>query len=263
MTALPFAWRSLVRQPARSTLGVVGVAAVGALLFDMLLLSNGLVVSMRELFERLGFDIRIIATDQLPGGTPDITNASPLAATIGALPSVQSALTIRTEDSDFQLHGSSADDGSIVGVGMEAPPPWTILEGRESAGESRACPQSIRSADAERRTGFDSHGARQLRRRLGSATVDRVSCGRDRRASVRSPRGTDGRHDHGEPVRSVRYAAGRPGRFSRGDAPPGIRTQRQRRSPRSVPTCVYSPTIRRSASFSRAGSPISVRSPRC
>lgn len=162
MTVLPFAWRSLVRQPARSTLGVVGVAAVGALLFDMLLLSDGLVVSMRELFERLGFDIRIIATDQLPGGTPDITNASPLAATIGALPSVQSALTIRTEDSDFQLHGSSADDGSIVGVGMEAPPPWTILEGRD--------PQESRELV------LNQYAARTLNAKPGSTVTVRASC---------------------------------------------------------------------------------------
>jgi len=49
MNAMGFAWRSLVRQPARASLGVLGVAAVGALLFDMLLLSQGLVISMRGL----------------------------------------------------------------------------------------------------------------------------------------------------------------------------------------------------------------------
>ena len=31
MNAFAFAWRSLTRQPARSTLGILGVAAVGAL----------------------------------------------------------------------------------------------------------------------------------------------------------------------------------------------------------------------------------------
>ncbi|MGH9257546.1 MAG: ABC transporter permease [Vicinamibacterales bacterium] len=131
MTVLPFAWRSLVRQPARSTLGIAGVAAVGALLFDMLLLSEGLVRSMRELFERLGFDIRIIATDQLPGGSPDISDGSTLASRIAALPSVQSVLTIRTEDADFERSATAANDGSILGVGTGAPPPWTILRGRD------------------------------------------------------------------------------------------------------------------------------------
>jgi len=134
MTALPFAWRSLVRQPARSILGVLGVAAVGALLFDMLLLSEGLVVSMRDLFERMGFDIRIIATDQLPAGSPDIRNASMLAAKIAALPTVRSALTIRTEDADFATTAASTNDGSIVGIGEGAPPPWTVLRGRDLRG---------------------------------------------------------------------------------------------------------------------------------
>ena len=49
MTSLGLAWRSLTRQPARALLGVVGIAAVGALLFDMLLLSRGLVVSFQDL----------------------------------------------------------------------------------------------------------------------------------------------------------------------------------------------------------------------
>src|SRR5206468_3519690 len=61
MNAMGFAWRSLVRQPARASLGVLGVAAVGALLFDMLLLSQGLVISMRGLLERTGFDLRVTA----------------------------------------------------------------------------------------------------------------------------------------------------------------------------------------------------------
>ena len=134
MTVLPFAWRSLVRQPARSLLGILGVAAVGALLFDMLLLSEGLVLSMRELFERMGFDIRIIATEQLPAGSPDIRNASVLASRIAALPSVQTALTIRTEDADFEANAASAKEGSIVGVGSGAAPPWTVLRGRDPRG---------------------------------------------------------------------------------------------------------------------------------
>ena len=79
MNALGFAWRSLVRQPARATLGILGVAAVGALLFDMLLLSEGLVISMRDLLDRTGFDIRVTATDQLPGRGPDIRDAAAAA----------------------------------------------------------------------------------------------------------------------------------------------------------------------------------------
>ena len=51
MKSLAFAARSLVRQPGRAALGILGIAAVGALLFDMLLLSRGLVVSFRHLLD--------------------------------------------------------------------------------------------------------------------------------------------------------------------------------------------------------------------
>ncbi len=64
MNAVGFAWRSLVRQPARATLGILGVAAVGALLFDMLLLSEGLIVSMRDLLNRRGYDVRVTVHDR-------------------------------------------------------------------------------------------------------------------------------------------------------------------------------------------------------
>ena len=77
MTALPFAWRSLVRQPARAALGILGVAAVGALLLDMLLLSDGLVTSMRDMLERTGFDIRVTATGDLPRGGSRIQKSMP------------------------------------------------------------------------------------------------------------------------------------------------------------------------------------------
>ena len=40
-------------EPARTVLAVLGVAAVGALLFDMLLLSRGLVLSMQEMLDTI------------------------------------------------------------------------------------------------------------------------------------------------------------------------------------------------------------------
>ena len=54
MRALAFAWRSLLRRRGRSALGILGIAAAGALMFDMLLLSRGLLVSVRELLDRSG-----------------------------------------------------------------------------------------------------------------------------------------------------------------------------------------------------------------
>ena len=96
MRALVFAVRSLVRQPGRTALGIIGIAAVGALLFDMLLLSRGLVVSFRDLLDSVGFDVRVTATDSpLPGGIR-LTNATGAAAQIARLPGVAEAVPMRT-----------------------------------------------------------------------------------------------------------------------------------------------------------------------
>src|SRR5688572_33039205 len=86
MNAIGFAWRSLVRQPARAVLGVLGVAAVGALLFDMLLLSRGLIVSMQELLDRGGWDVRVSA-NELPGDGGLVHDALNAAEAIARLPS--------------------------------------------------------------------------------------------------------------------------------------------------------------------------------
>jgi hypothetical protein len=131
MNAMGFAWRSLVRQPARASLGVLGVAAVGALLFDMLLLSNGLVISMRGLLERTGFDLRVTATDSLPGQGPLIPDAVARAQAISQLPSVRSAIALRFANAVVVTGGPRGLYTSFQGVAGTATHPWTILRGRD------------------------------------------------------------------------------------------------------------------------------------
>ncbi len=131
MNAMGFAWRSLVRQPARASLGVLGVAAVGALLFDMLLLSNGLVISMRGLLERTGFDLRVTATDSLPGQGPLIPDAVARAQAISQLPSVRSAIALRFANATIVTGGPRGLYASFQGVAGTATHPWTILRGRD------------------------------------------------------------------------------------------------------------------------------------
>src|SRR5688572_23393089 len=134
MNAVGFAWRSLVRQPARATLGVLGVAAAGALLLDMLLLSQGLVTSMRDLLDRTGFDIRVAADDPVPG-RPDITDGAAAAARIAALPSVRSAIGVRTENADLHAPGRAPVRAAFIGVTDGPSRPWTILRGADISGE--------------------------------------------------------------------------------------------------------------------------------
>jgi putative ABC transport system permease protein len=134
MNALAFAWRSLIRQPARAGLGILGVAAVGALLFDMLLLSEGLVRSMRDLLERVGFDVRVRATMALPGSGPSIANAGHLAATIAALPEVDEAVAMGIGYAEID-RGSARRPLAVdfVGADTSRRRVWTISAGRDIA----------------------------------------------------------------------------------------------------------------------------------
>lgn len=136
MNAMGFAWRSLVRQPARAALGVLGVAAVGALLFDMLLLSHGLVVSMRDILDRTGWDVRITATDDLPGQGPRVQNAPAVLRAVRGLPSVRAAVAVRFADGRVERAGAEPIDVNLQGV--DGPPLWTVLRGQDVQGPNDA-----------------------------------------------------------------------------------------------------------------------------
>jgi hypothetical protein len=130
MTVLPFAWRALVRQPARSALGILGVTAVGALLFDMLLLSNGLIASMRDLLEHTGFDVRVTTTSELPRTAPRIEDAAALVSEITRLPVVRGALAVRFADASIDVAHGEAVAATFEGVAGSARP-WTIFRGTD------------------------------------------------------------------------------------------------------------------------------------
>ena len=165
MNAMGFAWRSLVRQPARASLGVLGVAAVGALLFDMLLLSQGLVISMRGLLERTGFDLRVTATDALPGQGPLIPNAVERTHAISQLPSVRSAIALRLANAVVLAGGPRGVYTAFQGVaGTGTTHPWIILRGRDITPGN---PEIVINENTATRTGL-APGSRAMLR--GSCT---------------------------------------------------------------------------------------------
>jgi putative ABC transport system permease protein len=139
MNAIGFAWRSLVRQPARAILGVLGVAAVGALLFDMLLLSQGLIVSMRDLLDRSGWDIRV-SVREIPGRGGRLPDATVTAERIAALPSVNATLIVRTANARIQRVSGPPLSATFEGVsgrsnkGAPITSPWTVMRGRDARG---------------------------------------------------------------------------------------------------------------------------------
>jgi putative ABC transport system permease protein len=175
LRALRFAWLTIVRQPARSVLGILGVAAVGALLFDMLLLSRGLVLSFRTLLDTGGFDARVLATDMVPFSGPRLDHASALAAAIAALPEVAAVQQVRTVRATAGDRGvapgagvdDNEDDGEIeiVGIDMHVQPVWTIAEGRDITG------------DPANGLVINQHLAKTLGARPGSTVTLRGRCG--------------------------------------------------------------------------------------
>jgi putative ABC transport system permease protein len=167
MNAMGFAWRSLVRQPARAILGVLGVAAVGALLFDMLLLSNGLVISMRDLLERTGFDLRVTATDALPGSGPLIPDAVAATTAIAGLPTVRSAVALRFADAVVD-HTPRGVQAALQGVAGSAAHPWTVLRGRDIGAGAEVV--------------INENAAERLRAEPGTRITLRASCSSEQQA---------------------------------------------------------------------------------
>lgn len=164
MNALAFAWRSLVRQPARAGLGVLGVAAVGALLLDMLLLSGGLVASMRDLLDRSGFDVRVTATDDLPGRGPRIENAAETASALMTLSSVRGAVAMRGAEARTDRSGQDPLVIGLLGISGGPAMPWTVLRGRDLG----MAPEAVVNETLARELGLDPGSPLPLRARCAS-----------------------------------------------------------------------------------------------
>lgn len=130
LRAFRLAWLCLVRQPVRAVLGICGIAAIGALLFDMLLLSRGLVLSFADLLERSGFDVRVLASDAPPLTGPRLTRATALASELAGLPGIEAVLQLRVRDaevvSDSDAVGPVID---FIGADPRVRSMWTMTEG--------------------------------------------------------------------------------------------------------------------------------------
>ena len=130
MNSFLFAWRSLFRQPARAVLAIAGVAAIGALLFDMLLLSQGMLISFRNLLGETGFDARVMATSSTLLTGPRVNDAAATTATIEALQEVDVVVPMRIGQAGVVQPEQRPEGFTMVGSisGRDA---WTVTEGRD------------------------------------------------------------------------------------------------------------------------------------
>jgi putative ABC transport system permease protein len=131
MTAWGLAWRTIARSPARSVLAVAGVTVIGALLFNMLLLSRGLLVSFRDLLDTAGFDIRVIAAQGSMVHRMPIEDATSLAAAIAKLPQVENVALVRTDSGQVRTPDGSGPWTAVELIGMSDAKGggWTIVKG--------------------------------------------------------------------------------------------------------------------------------------
>ena len=130
MNPFAFAVRGLIRQPGRTILGILGIAATGALLFDMLMLSRGLVVSMEQLLSGVGFDIRVSATQATPLTGPPITNLASTVSAIAALSEVEDVVPLRIGEALVDI-GKRSSEVNFMGADVTNRRPWTLIEGRD------------------------------------------------------------------------------------------------------------------------------------
>jgi len=128
MSPLALAWRGLIRQPARAVLAIVGVAAVGALLFDMLMLSRGLALSFQDLLEETGYDVRVTATEAMPMMGPRLTDVERTSTTLAALPEVEAVMPLRIEYAEVRVDGWPLQ-AIFMGADTGRRPPWNMIDG--------------------------------------------------------------------------------------------------------------------------------------
>ena len=142
MSPLAFALRGIVRQPGRAILGIAGIAATGALLFDMLMLSQGLVISMERLLAGAGFDIRVTATQASPMAGPAIPNVTRTVAVLEKVPGIDDIVPVRLGQALVDIDNHS-DQVTFMGANAATHGPWTLLEGREVSADDSANPPGI------------------------------------------------------------------------------------------------------------------------
>jgi putative ABC transport system permease protein len=136
MTAGALAWRTVTAERARAVLALIGVTVIGALLFDMLLLSRGLLVSFRELLDSTGYDVRVTATDSVMYRAP-IRDATDLARDIALLPEVKDVAIVRRELASLEVDDNHREVTVLsVSKGAERQA-WRIVSGMGFSPEGR------------------------------------------------------------------------------------------------------------------------------
>jgi putative ABC transport system permease protein len=130
MTGLTLARRSAGHHKLRTALAVAGVAVIGALNFDMLMLSRGLLLSFADLMTSVNFDVRVVGGAGFPMSRRSVTGAKKLVEDIRALPEVEEVVMLRAEQAAVVVPGSRERSITLVGTTESAARgTWTLIKG--------------------------------------------------------------------------------------------------------------------------------------
>src|SRR5205807_7976493 len=122
----PLASRTIRRYRAQTLLAITGVAVIGALLFDMLLLSRGLLVSFSDLLDRGGFDVRVVGAGAMSLRLP-IADSASLVDAIRRLPEVEKVGAIRIQTAIVSTLAGAQERVTLIGAPDAGHGAWTLV----------------------------------------------------------------------------------------------------------------------------------------
>jgi len=130
MNGWMLARRTAWRYKTRTALAIAGVAVIGALNFDMILLSRGLLVSFGQLLDEMGFDVRVTSGGGVPVPRQPIPAAEALAGELQRLPEVEQVAVLWFDTGSAEANGINRSVTLLGAGGSASSGGWTIVSGR-------------------------------------------------------------------------------------------------------------------------------------
>jgi putative ABC transport system permease protein len=130
MSGWTLARRTASRYKTRTALAIAGVAVIGALNFDMILLSRGLLVSFGQLLDEMGFDVRVTSGNGVPVPRQPIPGAEALAGELRRLPEVEQVALLWFDAGSAEANGMDRWVTLLAAGGSASSAGWTIVAGR-------------------------------------------------------------------------------------------------------------------------------------
>src|SRR4051812_43180049 len=127
------AWATLTRHRSRTLLAMLGVAVSAAMLLDMVMLSTGMRVSLRNLLLSRGFQLRLAPKGTLPFDTDaTIPNASNVIRVVRTIPNVTAISPVLGGQLYISI-GARTITATALGVDPTVQGDYEIVEGRTPA----------------------------------------------------------------------------------------------------------------------------------